>query len=250
MTSFTSVSGRDPLSFLPGVAENLGWYVYALRDPRTSAIFYVGKGKGERAFQHARHASKVTGETASQLKLDMIRSIHNAGYEVGVEIVRHMIENEELAYEIESAVMDALALVGVELSNEVRGHSRGLGWDSLEEIVVRYTAKPVEIPPEHRVVLIRFTRLYGEVRTAEELYERTRQSWKMAPDRRKPAYAFSVFDGIVRAVYRIDRWERVPGKRWAFHGEIDVDMEARYVWKDVSSYLSVGAQNPIKYVNC
>jgi len=27
-------------------------------------------------------------------------------------------------------------------------------------------------------------------------------------------------------------------------------MEERYFWKDVSRYLSLGAQNPIRYVNC
>lgn len=251
MTPSTRVTGRDPLSFLPGVAEKLGWYVYALRDPRTDAIFYVGKGKGERVYQHARHARKVPGEAVSHLKLETIREIHSKGLEVGVEIVRHSIDNEDLAYEVESAVIDAVTLSGIRLANSVRGHDRDRGWQPLEEIVVRYAAEPVVIPPEHRVVLIRYTRFYGEVQTPEELYERTRKSWKMAPNRRKPDYAFSVFDGIVRAVYRIDLWEPAElAKRWAFHGEIDVEMDARYVWKDVSSYLTVGAQNPIKYVNC
>jgi hypothetical protein len=35
---------RQHLEFLPGVAGKLGWYVYALRDPRDSTVFYVGKG--------------------------------------------------------------------------------------------------------------------------------------------------------------------------------------------------------------
>jgi hypothetical protein len=41
-------------SLVPGVAEKLGYYVYPLRDPtRTGAIFYVGKGQGDRVYQHA-----------------------------------------------------------------------------------------------------------------------------------------------------------------------------------------------------
>jgi hypothetical protein len=41
-------------SLVPGVAEKLGYYVYALRDPtRSGAIFYVGKGQGDRVYQHA-----------------------------------------------------------------------------------------------------------------------------------------------------------------------------------------------------
>jgi hypothetical protein len=64
----TNSRERDPLSFLPGVAERLGLYVYALRDPRSDEI-YVGKGVGNRAHAHARHAQKVSGETTEQLKL-------------------------------------------------------------------------------------------------------------------------------------------------------------------------------------
>lgn len=244
---------RDPLSFLPGVAEKLGWYVYALRDPRTGAIFYVGKGKGGRVYAHARQAKKVSGESAPQLKLATIREIHDSGREVGVEIVRHRIENEDAAYEVEAAVIDALRLVGNDLTNLAGGHGSQRGWRPLEEIIVGYVAEPVEIAPEHRVALIRIRRRFAEVRTPDDLYEVTRQWWVVAPARRKPDYAFSIYEGIVRAVYRIESWEREPEGargRWRFHGERDVPLEVRYCWKDVSHYLPVGAQNPIKYVNC
>ena len=40
-------------SFPPGVAEQLKWYVYRLIDPRNGETFYVGKGKGDRVFEHA-----------------------------------------------------------------------------------------------------------------------------------------------------------------------------------------------------
>lgn len=116
---------------------------------------------------------------------------------------------------------------------------------------------PTEIAPEHRVLLIRVNREYRHGITPEELYQKTRQWWKVNP-RRKPEYAFSVYDGVVRAVYRIERWEPVPldehvGRmkgRWRFHGVRDGAMEERYVWKDISTYLLPGAQNPIRYVNC
>jgi hypothetical protein len=74
---------RDPLSFLRGVAERLGWYVSALRDPRNGAIFYVGKGKGGRVYHHAKEAKKVGGESAPKLKLGTIDEIRRAGLEVG-----------------------------------------------------------------------------------------------------------------------------------------------------------------------
>jgi len=44
----------EELSFPLGMAEHLRYYVYALRDPRPGCgIFYVGKGKGNRVYQHA-----------------------------------------------------------------------------------------------------------------------------------------------------------------------------------------------------
>jgi hypothetical protein len=244
---------RDPLEFLPGVAEKLGWYVYALRDPRSGAVFYAGKGIGNRVFQHAREANKIAGESSAYLKLETIRQIHAAGLQVIVEIVRHRIRDEPTAYEVEAAVIDALALTGTELTNLVSGHDSSRGWQPLEEIIVEYVAEPVEIAPEHRVALIRIRRRFAEVRTPDDLYEVTRQWWVVAPERRKPAYAFSVYEGIVRAVYKIERWEREPpgGRdRWRFYGTRDRELEERYVWKDVSTYLRHGAQNPIKYVNC
>jgi hypothetical protein len=232
------------------VAERLGWYVYALRDPRTGAIFYVGKGKGERVYQHARHAKSVPGETGKQLKLDTIREIHRRGLEVEVEIIRHRIDNEDAAYEIEAAVMDAFALVGVELTNLASGRGRARGWQPLEEIIVQHVAEPAEIAPEYRVVLIRISREFRVSQTSEELYESTRNWWKMAPHRHNPEFAFSVFGGIVRAVFRIQRWRSDDRGRWEFDGIRDATMDDLYVWKDVSRWLPAGAQNPIKYVNC
>jgi hypothetical protein len=244
---------RDPLAFLPGVAEQLGWYVYALRDPRDGAVFYAGKGIGNRVYEHARQVRKLAGQSSDQLKLATIRDIHDAGLEVEVEIIRHRIPDEKSAYEVEAAVIDTLALMGSDLTNLVGGHGAERGWGPLEDIVAEYAAEPVEIAPDHRVALIRIRRRFAEVRTPQDLYEVTRQWWVVAPNRRKPDYAFSVYNGIVRAVYKINSWEQEPpgGRdRWRFDGERSLEMEDRYLWKDVSGYLSTGAQNPIKYVNC
>lgn len=42
--------------FTQKVIEELQSYVYALVDPRNDHIFYIGKGKGNRVFQHAENA--------------------------------------------------------------------------------------------------------------------------------------------------------------------------------------------------
>ncbi len=52
--------------FNSAVAEHLRWYVYALRNPLDGRIFYIGKGKGNRVFQHAVAAEgSLRGEEVS-----------------------------------------------------------------------------------------------------------------------------------------------------------------------------------------
>ena len=121
------------------------------------------------------------------------------------------------------------------------------------------------VPPDHdsaptattssdiqeRVVLIRIPRLHHPGMTSLELYEATRKWWVMSPLRHNPDFAFTVVDGFVQAVFRIDEWEQDPGsRRWAFHGARDLKREKLYAGLDVTNYLPAGAQNPIRYVNC
>lgn len=61
--------------FTPEVESKLQYYVYALVDPRTDQIFYVGKGVGNRVFQHIADAENKNAYSTSE-KLDQIRAIH------------------------------------------------------------------------------------------------------------------------------------------------------------------------------
>ena len=82
--------------FPPEVIERLKWYVYRLVDPRSGETFYVGKGKGDRVFQHAKGAlSASDDEDATDLKSQRIKDIGAAGLEVAHVIHRHGIESED-----------------------------------------------------------------------------------------------------------------------------------------------------------
>lgn len=200
------------------MSEKLGYYVYALIDPRENQIFYVGKGEGDRVYQHATWARAVPGEKPGELKLNRIRDIHREGHEVDIAILRHKLASADEAYEVEAAIIDALRLAGYladvgtrRLTNEARGlHSRDRGYATLDDLRARYAAPPIEIGPSHRVVLIRINKLYRSGMTDDELYKATREWWRLSP-RRSPDYAFAVYRGIVRAVYKIDR---DVGRKW------------------------------------
>ena len=82
--------------FSQAVCEKIGYYVYILKDPSTSTIFYVGKGIGSRVFQHI--AGALTSPAISD-KLNLIKEIHNAGFEIEHYILRHGL-TQELSFEI------------------------------------------------------------------------------------------------------------------------------------------------------
>ena len=77
--------------FKQSVKEALNFYVYALVDPRDKKIFYVGKGSGDRVFQHAEDSLNDNDES---LKLSTIRDIHSANLEVEYYIIRHNLSEQ------------------------------------------------------------------------------------------------------------------------------------------------------------
>ena len=246
-----TVSGlveRQRLEFLPGIAAKLGWYVYALRDPRDGTVFYVGKGVRNRAYAHARSA-KVTGDSTLKTKRNLINQIHRSGNEVVVEIVRRNLPDEKAAYEVEAAVIDALRFTrSSDLSVQIsgKGHSER-GWSSLEAL--RHLAAPaVKIPkPMRPCVLIRPRRKYRYSMTVDELWEVTRGGWTFK--HRPYKYAFCVHDGITRGIWRVTGWDP-DEKRWGkgrrgLEGKPALDLWDEYVGRHVGGYLPArGGQLP------
>ncbi len=235
--------------FSPAVTEAIGYYVYTLADPITTEIFYVGKGRGNRIFDHVNFSLKSPKESD---KLNQIRAIRDRGEEVLHYIHRHGLTEKE-AFEIEAALID---LVGLnELANRVAGqHSAYRGKMSVSEVVARYEAPQIMI--QEPALLITVNRLYFRGITPPRLYEITRGNWVLGERREKVQLAIAVYHGIVRQVYRVHSWHTAKARdpkqktraRWRFKGEVAEDFQ-HYVGGDVSHYLTQGAQNPIKYLN-
>lgn len=255
------------LEFDQTTIEALKYYVYRLEDPQRptgSNTFYVGKGRGNRAFQHARDA--LENSTPSD-KLERIREILRAGHEPRIVIHRHGLDDELTAFHIEGALIDAYGLDT--LTNEVRGNNIAQGMLSAEAVIALYQAEPANIIEP--AILIKIEREWTETLSPAQRYERTRRYWWARPHKKRkpPEIAFAVARGIIREVYRIESWETYPAPSYEPHdptrvkviGDADVEgcvgfhgvvaqEKAHYKNKSVRHLQSVGAQNPIKYLNC
>lgn len=226
--------------FSNAVCERIGYYVYILKDPRNDTIFYVGKGKGNRLFQHVQCALENATDND---KYNLIREIHKDGKEVEHFILRHGLE-EKLSLEIESTIID---LLGIEnLTNSVKGHDtweRGI--KTVDEVFQHYDAKAVTF--DEPCIIININRLYTRGISAQKLYDSTRASWIVGTKRDRAKYAIASYRGLVREVYEIEKWQP-NGDRWEFIGKVAEDkIRDKYLNQSLENYIKKGGQNPIRY---
>ena len=103
------------------------FYVYTLTDPRTAKVFYVGKGKDRRAWQHTEDAKK--GRKGNERKLAIIREILEAG---GEPVVLKVAEYDDEADAFEHEAELIATLPG--LANIL---AKGGGWALAPEEIKR-----------------------------------------------------------------------------------------------------------------
>lgn len=260
-------------------------YVYYLEDPRDRSIFYVGKGQGERVFQHMKEAESYLGhEKAPTEKLDRIRDILTAGLRPRHVILRSGLSEYE-SLEVEAAMID---LLGIEnLTNMVRGTGTERG---IRDAGRLYAAAPRrakshnfeficqdECKLEQPSILFRMNQLFSETLTSEQLYDATRGIWRVSTSRASAAvFGMTVSKGLVREVYEItlNSWRQFdPSARplqlptregqdiyqeskyqrgyCFFSGKVAApEIREKYLLKSVKGYFTPGASNIIQYVGC
>lgn len=245
----------NPSNFPPGVADELKFYVYRLLDPRNGETFYVGKGKGNRVFAHARAEIEIRDDDPGA-KLRRIHEIRLAGFEVAHVIHRHGME-EKTALEVEAALIDAYPGLAVEAS----GHgSSERGAMHVKEIIQRYCADEAEITDREKVLLINVNRESVE----RSPYEAVRYAWKINANKASQANVIlATVRGMIVGAFIADQWlpanaTNFPNRwaegdlsenRYGFIGQsAPQEIYRRYVGKRVPSrFRKPGASNPIKY---
>lgn len=240
--------------------ENLGYYVYIYSDPDTNIPFYIGKGKGNRCFNH------LTLDNDSE-KVAKIQEILAQGKEPTIEILVHGVD-EDTALKVEAAAID---LIGIEnLTNIQKGHHSSVyGRIDVDDINLRYDRQildPADIT--ENIIMIRINQAYHYGMSLFDIYECTRCCWKVSYDQaQKVQYALSVYDGMVVECFKVLQWvpaystlhvhfyeppEESRDKdmgRYEFIGNIaEESIRKKYVGKVVSDLFPRGNQNPIKYV--
>lgn len=131
-------------SFNTMVSLKLDHYVYALCDPEKVSdplkkVFYIGKGQGNRCFNHAKEERGKKDEPLleGEHKLAVIRDIRKKGLDVEILIVAHGLSADK-AFQMEAVL---IPLIGTQ--NKQSGHKNEEFWLTKPQIQELYD-KPVQ----------------------------------------------------------------------------------------------------------
>lgn len=242
-------------SFPREVHDRLGWYVYRLIDPRTGHTFYVGKGRGDRVFEHVKRALKddeLEESALIDLKTSTIRDIQQQREQVLYVIHRHGIETEAQAYLVEAALIDAYPGI----TNIAGGHaSSEFGCRTAQQIVDVYRLE--ELEAYEPLILIFVGRSRDEGRS---VYDAVRAAWRMNIEKARKYKLVLAYDadGIVVGAFRPTDWlpalrnhfpfmqDDVPN-RIGFVGDEADDVKHLYLKKKVPK-RAPGAMSPFLYL--
>lgn len=255
---------NKPTEFNAEVCNALNYYVYRLIDPRDGSTFYVGKGSGNRVFEHARGAHSLLSsqieiedendEDSISLKMQTINDICKDDLEVIHVIHRHGMD-EQTAFAVEATLIDAYP----GLTNIASGHGDDYGCMNTAEIVRKYSLETIQTIDE-KILIIKIRNQTVEDRMNEEgidannrtagIYAAVHREWKLARwHAEESEYVIASIDGIVKGVFKPIEWYEVR-KRLAFKGEkAPIDIWQKYVGKliPVEYRSGKGKANPCLY---
>lgn len=234
--------------FSAKVINEIKSYVYAYIDPRSGRAFYIGQGRGNRAFSH------LSDQLDSE-KVKIIGELKKLGIKPNIVILRHGLNAEE-AKLVESVCIDLAQIDS--LSNKIKGkYSRQFGRVTVEEINRRYDAPEANVTEP--CIAININETYKPGMSSREIYECTRGIWPVGPARTQAKFAISVYQEVILEVYAIEGWypagavfsERSysSSKRLEFVGNVAPILSKKYRGKSLSGMFSNGKRFPFRYLN-
>ena len=238
--------------FSSAAIRALNQYVYRLVDPRNGETFYVGRGRGQRVFDHVRGAVNAAVGGEGDPKFRRINQIHAQGLEVQQVIHRYGM-SLSTAMEVEAALIDAYP----GLTNRMGGAgSNDRGVRHVREIIREYDAPEFEL--DQPLIMISVGKTYEE----RGVYEAVRAVWNMRKERAKEYDLVLARVGrFIVGAYRVTEWvDWAPGLfpfdleglqgRIGFVGTpAEKDVWDHYVEKRVPyRLLPKGAQTPFRYL--
>ena len=233
------------------VQRNLRNYVYRLIDPRNGDTFYVGRGKGNRVFDHV-NDKRVLSPVAPQEgqedqlseKLAPIREIRSRGLEVIHIIHRHGMSEEE-ARLVESALID----VYPGLTNQMRGHDADRGPANASQLIRKFSANPIKFDKSHKLLIVKINQ--STINERGSIYEAARYAWRLRKDRaEKACFVLASLNGVCEDVFIADDWQEMHDRRYGFTGkQAAAKVHDHYVGK-IFTDNGAKSTNPIRYINC
>ena len=181
------------------------YYVYGLIDPRNKQIFYIGKGTGNRIFEHERES--IFNPDSEKMKLKTIADIKSEGLDVEKIIINWNLTESE-AFAAEASLINAFNYISdIGLTNIVSGHHSSEAL-SVEEFEKEYGA--VELQQSdimHKILVIKINKLYKRDMDAKTLYDTVRGVWRASMNRVKQVeYVIGVYNSLIVAVYKPTQW--------------------------------------------
>lgn len=248
------------------------YYVYGLIDPRTKKIFYIGKGTGQRVFEHEKES--LGSPNSEKLKLKTIAQIKREGLEVKKIIINCNLSEAE-AFAAEAALINAFNYVSdIGLTNIVAGHHFTEALDVNEFEKINGAVELQENDIRHELMVIKINKLYQREIKEDDLYDSVRGVWRASLERAKKVdYVLGVYNSLVVGVYKPTEWfvckdakDKLPRQdivlnsktenRVFFidsgfeHKEPKDEAETFYLYKSIVGLkLNQSAQNPITYLS-
>lgn len=256
------------------------YYIYCLVDNRNDEeeIFYIGKGKGNRVFDHEEAAfdNKLEMELESEyktedLKISRIRTIREEGFEIKKIILNYWLTEQE-AFVAESTLINFLnSFPQQKFINQVKGHGvRGIEVGKLSNQLESTPMSIVEMNTDELILAVKIRAPFALDADETDNYtfynrddcnlkSRTLGTWRVAKDKaEKIKYVLGIntgTDNTVVSAYKVSGFESgiddKGGQRYCFSS----NSSSEQVMKELGVYqkslvdLRFGSGQAIAYIN-